>query len=99
MKIANLLWSAVAALALALPPYYFLAVSNPGAQDGSIRTINAYLKSAYAHDHKKAYRLISNRDRLIKSEELYIQEKGPFSGFTLTVAAKLAEMSEIRQVG
>jgi cytochrome c oxidase assembly protein CtaG/Cox11 len=97
MKIGNLLWSAVAALALALPPYYFLSASNDGAQDGPMRTINAYLKSAYAHDHKKAYRLISNRDRLIKSEELYIQEKGPFSGFTLRVAENLADMIEIRE--
>ena len=99
MNIANLLWSVAAAIALALPPYYFLSASSNGAESGPVRTINAYLKSAYAHDHKKAYRLISNRDRLIKSEELYIQEKGPFSGFTLTVAAKLAEFIEIRQVG
>jgi len=99
MKIAKLLWSAAAAIALVLPPYYFLAASNNGAESGPVRTINAYLKSAYAHDHKKAYRLISNRDRGIKPEELYIQEKGPFSGFTLTVAAKLAEMIEIRQTG
>lgn len=99
MNIAKLFWSAVAALALALPPYYFLAESGSGVQSGPVRTINAYLKSAYAHDHKKAYRLISNRDRLIKSEELYIQEKGPFSGFTLTVAGKLAEMIEIRPTG
>lgn len=96
MKFANLLWSAATAIALVLPPYYFLAASNNGAESGPVRTINAYLKSAYAHDHKKAYRLISNRDRLIKSEEVYIQEKGPFSGFTLTVAGKLAEMIEIR---
>jgi len=97
MKNANLLWSAVAAIALALPPYYILTAANSRAQDGPVRTINDYLKSAYAHDYKKAYRLISNRDRGIKSEELYIQEKGPFSGFTLTVAGKLAEMIEIRQ--
>lgn len=96
MKITNLLWSAAAALTLALPPYYFLAESGSGVVSGPVRTINAYLKSAYAHDHKKAYGLISNRDRLIKSEELYIQEKGPFSGFTLTVAGKLAEMIELR---
>lgn len=99
MNIANLLWSAVAAIALALPPYYILSVSNNGAESGPMRTINGYLKSAYAHDQKKAYRFISNRDRLIKSEELYIQEKGPFSGFTLAVAEKLAEMIEIRETG
>ena len=99
MKIANLLWSAAASIALLLPPYYFLAATNNGAESGPVRTIKAYLKSSYAHDHKKAYRLISSRDRLIKSEELYTQEKGPFSGFTLTVAAKLAEMIEIREIG
>lgn len=99
MKITNLLWSAAAAIALVLPPYFFLAASNNGAESGPVRTINAYLKSAYAHDHRKAYRLISSRDRLIKSEEVYIQEKGPFSGFTLTVAGKLAEMIELRPTG
>jgi len=97
MNIANLLWSAVAALVLALPPYLLLSVSPSGVQSGPVRTISAYLKSAYAHDHKKAYQLISNRDRLIKSEKLYIQEKGPFTGFTQIVAIKLAEMIKIRE--
>ena len=96
MKIASLLWSAAAAILLVLPPYYLLSAPNNGGQSGTVRTIKNYLKSAYAHDHKKAYRLISNRDRQIKSEDLYIQEKGPFSGFTLTVAGKLAEMIEVR---
>jgi len=97
MNIANLLWSAIAALVLALPPYFLLAVPSSGVQSGAVRTISDYLKSAYAHDHKKAYRLISNRDRMIKSEKLYVQEKGPFTGFTQRVAVKLAEMIEIRQ--
>jgi len=97
MKLLNSLWSAAAAVILVLPPYYLLSAPNNGGQSAPLRTVNAYLKNAYAHDHKKAYRLISNRDRLIKSEELYIQEKGPFSGFTLTVAGKLADMIEVRQ--
>ena len=95
MRIGNLLWSAVAAITLALPPFLFLSAPGSGVQSGPVRTINAYLKSAYAHDQKKAYRLISQRDRLIKSEDIYSQEKGPFSGFTLVVAEKLAEMIEI----
>jgi len=99
MKIASLLWSAAATILLLLPPYYLLSAPNNGGQSGTVRTIKNYLKSAYAHDHKKAYRLISNRDRQIKSEDLYIQEKGPFSGFTLTVAGKLAEMIEVRPTG
>lgn len=99
MNITRLFWAAVAAAALALPPFYILSASNDGSPSAPLRTITAYLRSAYAHDHKKAYRLIANRDRLIKSEELYIQEKGAFSGFTLTVAEKLAEMIEIRQTG
>jgi len=99
MKIANLLWSAAAAILLVLPPYYLLSAPNNGGQSALLRTVNSYLKSAYAHDHRKAYRLISTRDRQIKSEDLYIQEKGPFSGFTLTVAGKLAEMIEVRPIG
>ncbi|MEO6164431.1 MAG: hypothetical protein ABIP88_09855, partial [Candidatus Binatia bacterium] len=94
MNMSNLLWSAAAAVMLVLPPYFLLSAPNNAGQSGAVRTINSYLKSAYAHDHKTAYRLISSRDRLIKSEELYIQEKGPFSGFTLAVAGKLAEMIE-----
>ena len=99
MNMSNLLWSAAAIVMLALPPYFLLSAPDNGGPSGAVRTINSYLKSAYAHDHKKAYRLISNRDRQIKSEDLYIQEKGPFSGFTLTVAGKLAEMIEVRPTG
>jgi hypothetical protein len=95
MNFKNLAWSAAAALTLSLPPYLFLAAKDSGVQSGLVRTANDYLKSAYAHDYKKAYRLVSNRDRMIKSEEVYTQEKGPFSGFTLTVAEKLAEMIEV----
>ncbi len=97
MKLGNLLWSAAAAILLALPAYLFIAASNNDTQSAPLRTAAAYYKSAYAHDHKKAYRLIAHRDRLVKSEQVYIQEKGPFTGFTLTVAAKLAELIEIRQ--
>jgi hypothetical protein len=99
MNFKNLLWSAVAAISLALPPYLLFSATNKGAQSGLVRTVNVYLKSAYAHDYKRAYRLVSNRDRIVKSEEVYIQEKGPFSGFTLTVAEKLADLIEIHQSG
>jgi Cytochrome c oxidase assembly protein CtaG/Cox11 len=99
MNFKNLLCSAVAGITLALPPYFILGAANSSVQAGLVRTVNNYLKSAYAHDYKKAYRLISNRDRMIKPEEVYVQEKGPFSGFTLTVAEKLAEMMEIRESG
>jgi len=99
MNFTHLLWSAVAALVLALPPYIFITASKSSVQSGPARTINAYLKSTYAHDHRTAYHLISSRDRLIKSEDLYAREKGPFSGFTLSVASKLADMIEIRQTG
>ncbi len=99
MNMSNLLWSAAAIIMLALPPYFLLSAPDNGGPSGAVRTINSYLKSAYAHDHKKAYRLISNRDRQIKSEDLYIREKGPFSGFALKVAGKLAEMIEVRQTG
>lgn len=96
MKLTNLIWSAAAAVVLVLPAYYLLSGPARGGSSAQLRTINAYLKNAYAHDHKKAYELIASRDRQIKSAELYIQEKGPFSGFTLTVAGKLAEMIDIR---
>lgn len=98
MKLGNLLWSAAAALLLALPAYLLVTTgSNHDSQSTPLSVAAAYYKSAYAHDHKKAYRLIASRDRRVKSEQVYIQEKGPFTGFTLIVATKLAELIEIRQ--
>jgi hypothetical protein len=96
MKLSNLIWSVVAAAILILPPFVLLSLPSTGGASSPLRTINTYLKSTYAHDYRKAYRLISARDRLIKTEEFYIREKGPFSGFALTVAEKLAELIEIR---
>jgi hypothetical protein len=98
MKLSNLIWSVVAAAILILPPIVLFSAPSRGGDSGQARTINAYLKSAYAHDFRKAYRLIAARDRLVKTEEFYTREKGPFSGFALTVAAKLSELIEIRPV-
>jgi Cytochrome c oxidase assembly protein CtaG/Cox11 len=95
MKFAKLLGSLIAIGVLFLPSVYLLSAPSRGIDTAPLRTVNAYLKSAYAHDFKKAYRLISARDRMVKSEDLYIQEKGPFSGFTLAVAGQLAELIEI----
>ena len=98
MKLPNLVGSAVAVGILILPPIVLFSSPPRLGDSGQLRTVSDYLRSAYAHDFRKAYRLISARDRLMKTEELYIREKGPFAGFTLTVAGKLSELIEIRPV-
>jgi hypothetical protein len=89
---------AVAAAFILILPAAFL-YNNSGersAQTAPLNTIDAYLKNAYARDFKKAYRYISLRDRQLKSEPVYVREKGSFSGFPLAVTRKLAEFIELR---
>jgi hypothetical protein len=88
---------AVAAICfLLLPGVYLLKAERRAADAEPLRTLTAYLKAAYAHDLSKAYRYIASQDRRVKSESAYVNEKGPFRGFTLDVARKLAGRIETR---
>ena len=93
---ARKLFAAVAVLLLLLPCVYLLKAERRPADDGPLRTLAAYLKAAYAHDLRKAYRYIASQDRRLKSETVYLREKGAFTGFSLEVGRKLAELIEVR---
>jgi hypothetical protein len=84
--------------ALMLPLTYLLSAPEPGPHAALASTVKAYLQSTYAHDFKKAYRYIAAQDRKTKSEEAYIKEKQPVSGFALAVANKLAADIEIAPI-
>jgi hypothetical protein len=83
---------------LTLPPFYLLQAERRVSETEPQRVVQAYLKAAYAHDFKKAYGLISSQDRQQKNENMYLREKGPFSGFSLDVARKLANLIEARAI-
>ena len=89
--------SFVAALILVVPAaFLYVNSAQPYAQSAPYNTVDAYLKNAYARNFKKAYRYISLRDRQLKTEGVYVREKGSFSGFPLAVTSKLAEFIEVR---
>ena len=89
--------SLVAAFILVVPAaFLYINSTQTSVQAAPYNTIDAYLKNAYARDFKKAYRYISLRDRQLKTERVYVREKGSFSGFPLAVTSKLAEFIELR---
>ena len=87
---------AAAALLLVLPPAYLIGVERGNGGNEPVRILLKYLKAAYARDYKQAYRLISSQDRRLKTEKVYVRERGPFTGFTLEIARKLSELIEVR---
>lgn len=86
----------LASALLLLPCYYFVRAERRTPEAEPQRILLAYLRAAYAHDFKKAYEFLSTQDRHQKSEKAYITEKGPFQGFSLDVARKLADFIEGR---
>jgi hypothetical protein len=87
---------AAAASLLVLPWVYLLKAERRPAADEQSTVVLQYLKSVYARDFKQAYGFISAQDRLLKSAGVYINERGPFTGFTSEVAQKLAGWIEAR---
>jgi hypothetical protein len=57
--------------------------------------IEAYLRAVYARDFAAAYRFISSADRQVRDLNRYLQQRGPFSGFTLELARNLSASLEI----
>jgi cytochrome c oxidase assembly protein CtaG/Cox11 len=86
----------MALLALFALPVYLLRSENAGAERELFKVADAYLRSAYARDYKRAYQLISARDRRLKDAQVYAREKGSFSGFALQVTRKLSDLIQIR---
>jgi hypothetical protein len=89
---------AAAALMLSLPWVYLLKAERRPAADEQGKVLSQYLKSVYARDFKQAYGFISAQDRALKSAEVYVSERGPFTGFTAEVAQKLAEWIDARPI-
>jgi hypothetical protein len=97
-SIRNFFLLAVGALLLfSMPAYLFLA-ERPGSESEPVHVLMKYLKATYARDYRQAYRLISSQDRQLKQEDVYVKERGAFSGFTLEAARKLAEFIDARPV-
>src|SRR3990172_7222010 len=92
----KLFLAAAAVVLLSLPCAYLLQAERQTPDGEPLRALTAYIRAAYAHDLRKAYRYIAAEDRRLKSEAVYLREKGPFNGFTLDVARKLAELIEAR---
>lgn len=86
----------LASVLLLAPCYYFVRAERRTPEAEPQRILLAYLRAAYAHDFKKAYEFLSTQDRQQKNEKAYIAEKGPFQGFSLDVARKLADYIEGR---
>ena len=60
-----------------------------------VSVIEGYLRAVYARDFAAAYHFISGQDRKVRDLTAYLQQRGPFSGFTLELARKLSESIEI----
>ena len=58
--------------------------------------LQAYLRATYARDFVEAYRFISAADHKVRDLNRYVQQRGPFNGFTLEIARKLSESIEIK---
>ena len=94
--IKKLLLISLSWLLLTLPPLYWLNRIAAYPPRDPVETLTPYLKFLYAREFRQAYRFISVDDRRLKTASDYVRERGPFSGFTLDVARKLAGLIEIR---
>ena len=67
----------------------------PNLQDPAL-VVQGYLRATYAKDYLEAYRYISSADQRVKDINRYAQQRGPFMGFALEAARKLAGFIEIK---
>ncbi len=80
---------AAAAMAFAVCPGFSGAV----AAEDTARfrdLVSRYLRAVYAQDYAEAYRYVSQRDRLAKSEAAYLKENPSFTGAARELARGLA---------
>lgn len=66
-----------------------------GSEATVMATVSSYLKAIYARDFKNVYQYLSIADRELRSEAGYVQSQGPYSGFALEAASKLASYMEV----
>jgi hypothetical protein len=91
----SVLFAAAIGALLALPGFYFRTADRRNFQKDPLPVVRAYLEAIYARDFERAYRHIARRDQTTKAEEVYVRERGPYSGFTLQLASRLAQGMEI----
>lgn len=90
---------ALAGVLLLLGPAFFLLKVERRQPANEQKVLLQYLQALYARDFKQAYGFISSQDREQKTQEVYVREQGPFSGFTAEIAQLLARWIEARPVG
>ncbi|HJU62898.1 MAG TPA: cytochrome c oxidase assembly protein [Candidatus Binatia bacterium] len=92
LKIFFLLIAAV--LLLSVPISFLLKNVWHEGNDGPVWILTQYLRAVYSRDFKQAYRFVSAEDKRLKDKEIYVRERGPFTGFALEAAKKLSELIE-----
>lgn len=73
-------------------------VNRSGALSTPEAVVQQYMATVYARDYVSAYELISATDKAYKSEEEYLRENSPFTGFTLEAARQLASYIEYPEI-
>ena len=97
-SIKNISLAVVATVLLVLPPLCALVTLGDHVSRQPVHALSRYLNFLYARDFRQAYRFISSEDQRLKRQDVYVRERGPFTGFTQDVARRLAELIEIRAV-
>ena len=96
--IKKILITSCACLLLVIPPIIWFSTAPQKSIQEPVRVLSQYLKILYARDYRQAYGFISSADRQLKTRDEYVREHGPFSGFALEVARKLAGAIEIKPI-
>jgi len=86
------------AVTLALPAIYWISAAGDRRPEEPTQALSKYLKLLYARDFRHAYRFIASEDQRLKPQKDYVREHGPFSGFALEAARKLASLIELKAV-
>lgn len=94
----------IGALLLIISPLFLLKHEPPAAASEPALILSRYVKASYARDYEEAYQFISEQDRRLKPQNVYVRERGAFTGFTLIAARKLSnaivvEPAQISQRG
>jgi hypothetical protein len=93
--IKEIILASFISLLLGLPPLLWLKTAEQSGPREPAQALTQYLKLTYARDFRRAYRYISAEDQRLKKSHEYESERGPFTGFALDVARKLADSIEI----